>query len=201
VKHCIGAAPSLLVMVLLTACGDGDVSNGAPKRLGLTDKVPHAVSRACDMAASRSSLTVACPRIVPAGGDHAIQYAGRLVGRRGPAGSHSIHLISPALRRTGSDPENPGHWALEAARSASTLRKGLIPKDQIRPWRRSLELNGINATEYRMPPYPAGGVHGGHVVFVWRGDRAAYLLSVHDPRNRRRALAMASALVADTAGG
>jgi hypothetical protein len=82
---------------------------------------------------------VACPRIIPAGGDHGIQYAGRLGGRRGPADSYSIHLISPSLRRKRGDPENPGHWALEAARSVSTLRQALIGKDLIRDCRRLRE--------------------------------------------------------------
>jgi hypothetical protein len=67
------------------------------------------------------------------------------------------------------------------------------------PPRRSLELNAIEVSEYRMPPYPTGGVHGGHLVLLWEGDRGAYLISVHDPANRQRALAMAAALVADTA--
>lgn len=223
----------MLAMALLAACGESgegarqaspsisqvDLNPSALKRLRLTDTASSVVLRACETAANRSSLTVACPRVIPAGADHGIQYAGRLGGRRGPADSYSIHLISASLRRKGSDPENPGHWALEAAPSVSTLRKPLIRKDQVRdcrrlrergvstgpgscrPARHPLELNGIDVTEYRMPPYPTGGVHGGHLVFLWEGDRAAYLVSVHDPANRQRAVAMASALVADTASG
>lgn len=192
-------AVPLPLLAVLAACGEGEKPR-SPEPLRLTDTVSPVITRACETAAERSSLTVACPRIVPADRDHDIHDVGKLGGKRGPADSYSIHVISPSIRRGASDPENPGHWAIDAARSVSTLRKALMANVQVRPARRTLELNGVDVTEYTMPPYPAGGLHGGHVVLLWKGDRAAYLLSVHDPRNRRRALAMASALVADTAG-
>ncbi|MGI8873484.1 MAG: hypothetical protein ACR2KP_03990 [Egibacteraceae bacterium] len=49
-----------------------------------------------------------------------------------------------------------------------------------------------------MPGFPTGGVHGGHIVFVWRGRDADYLVSVHDPANRARGLAITDALVRAT---
>ncbi len=63
---------------------------------------------------------------------------------------------------------------------------------------RTVSIHGTHVAEYRMPGYPTGGVHGGHVLFMWHGDRAWYLVSVHDPTNRPRALAIAAALIADT---
>jgi hypothetical protein len=197
VKHWTATVPPLLAA--LAACGDSDVSPGASEPHRVTDTASPVVRRACETAAERSSLTVACPRIIPAGGHHGVQYVGRLGGKSGPADSYSIHLMSASLRHAGSDPENPGHWAVEAARSVSALRTALLRNVQIRPARRALRLNGIRLTEYTMAPYPAGGLHGGHLVLLWKGDRAAYLLSVHDPSNRRSALAMAAALIADTA--
>jgi hypothetical protein len=171
VKH--WTAIVLPLLALPAACGESDVSPGAREPLRLTDTVSPVVRRACETAAERSSLTVACPRVIPAGGDPTVQYVGRIGGKSGPADSYSIHLISASLRRPGSDRENPGHWAVEAARSVSALRKALLRTAQIRPARRALELNGVDLTEYTMPPYPAGGLHGGHLVHLWKGDRGA----------------------------
>ena len=38
----------------------------------------------------------------------------------------------------------------------------------------------------RAPPYPQGGIHGGHVVILWNQDGHGYLVSAHGVRMPQR---------------
>lgn len=184
---------------------------------GLTPERSPVIARACDRAALHTSLTVVCPPLTPRGGRHAIAYAGRLNGRTGPHDSYAIDVASSSLRRR-SDPSQPGHWGVGAARSIAVLRRSIFRPSQAHDCRfrrrRGLDtpagpcapvirhrgLMGIPVLVYRMPPFPTGGLHGGHLVYVWQGRAAAYYVSVHDPANRTRAEAITAAMVAETVG-
>jgi hypothetical protein len=207
----------VIAAVFSAGCGEGDENPSGEmlSRLGLTENPSAVIAEACDRAAARSSLSVACPRIVPVG-HHTIQYAGRGGGRTGPRNSYEAHLTSPSLRRSRSDPGEYAHWAFAAAKSLAGLRRGFaVPPYNLRACRRSgrasspdrceprvrhLELNDVPVSEYRMPPYPTGGVHGGHTVLAWRGTHASYLLSIHHPADPRIPRTMAAPLIEDTRG-
>lgn len=81
----------------------------------------------------------------------------------------------------------------------SRRHKGLnTPKGPCAPVENRITVADTPVTEYRMPGFPTGGVHGGHLVFMWQGREAAYLVSVHDRANRTRGLAITDGLVRAT---
>lgn len=177
---------------MLAACGD----KPSPRAVKTPEQETRdsVVKRACVRAQRRSRLNVVCPQVLPPGRTSGIQYASRVGGHTGPARSYSMHLTTTSLRRQ-SDRSQPGHWSVAGATDPNVLRSDLGPG---RPAPRRLTLAGAPVEEYVMPPYPRGGVHGGHVVFVWEGRGAAYLVSVHDPANRGQAVKIATDLVKRT---
>src|SRR4051794_37147393 len=44
---------------------------------------------------------------------------------------------------------------------------------------RHVRVGGAAGLALRAPPYPAGGVHGGHVLVVWNSGGRGYLVSLH----------------------
>jgi hypothetical protein len=71
------------------------------------------------------------------------------------------------LRLVGTEPLRPGESALEEAE-----RGGLRVL-------RAARVGGARALVLRNPPYPAGGIHGGHVSVVWNAGGAGYVVSGH----------------------
>lgn len=71
------------------------------------------------------------------------------------------------LRLVGSEPLRPGESALEEAE-----RVGLRVL-------RAARVGAAPALVLRNPPYPAGGIHGGHVSVVWNAGGAGYVVSGH----------------------
>ena len=55
---------------------------------------------------------------------------------------------------------------------------------QALPFRRidSATVHGNRAAVLREPPYPQGGIHGGHVVIVWNQGGHGYIVSAHGAR-------------------
>ena len=46
------------------------------------------------------------------------------------------------------------------------------------------------------PPYPSGGIHGNHVMFLWKGEGLTYVISLHGWEPFREAVATLRAIVA-----
>jgi hypothetical protein len=44
---------------------------------------------------------------------------------------------------------------------------------------RRTRVGSADAIVLRAPPYPAGGVHGGHLVLLWNADGRGQLVSLH----------------------
>jgi hypothetical protein len=66
----------------------------------------------------------------------------------------------------------------------------------------SARVDDARATVLREPPYPAGGLHGGHVVVLWNEGGHGYLISVHGERLSQRALvSIALAMARSTRAG
>lgn len=143
-----------------------------------------------------SAVRVRCPGVVPAGRTK----VGFVCPLRGCASkrrdSYGIDMASGDVF----------HWSVAAGpRHAVCLSLVNVPSatDPCRPrqargWTiESVRLGAATATLYRVPPYErGGGYHGGHVVVIWQDGPVARLVSLHGYENRRRALAIARAMVA-----
>jgi hypothetical protein len=213
----ISAVATVLVFVaalgLLATCGGSShgaahangPTTGAPvvaaatagdaaTRLGLTAELPLSISRTCRRLQRRldregTARQVICPPLVPTGPARAegSPLAGVRAGR--PGRSYIIDVHSPDLPASG---DSDGHW-LTAAGTRSGLRiAGLV--DLVTVPRTPVRLAGYPGAIERMPPYPHGGVNGGHVVVTFRAGALVYLVSLHGRGNTVRAVAMTRAL-------
>lgn len=139
---------------------------------------PTAITNACAQAASRAAFPVLCPARWPPPRGRAAPKA-RLFGRAsgvylinaengiGRRGGHVFHLLVGGQRRAF------GRWPAGVDPDLRiTTRKVTIPTGdggtfvQQLPARRiaTARVHGVRAAVLREPPYPQGGIHGGHVV-------------------------------------
>jgi hypothetical protein len=64
------------------------------------------------------------------------------------------------------------------------------------------DLGGRRARVLSEPPYPRGGIHGGHVVVAWNQDGHGYLVSLHAERMpRAEQVRLAVAMARSAAAG
>jgi hypothetical protein len=199
------------VSSLVAACGHDSDSDPRARAsdvrdLGLTRQAPVAYRRVCERQAREApSRARSCPPLVPAG-RLKVLYRGRSLGREGPAGGYSADFASPSLgrlrgRRVGT---NGGHWHYDAA-WAPAMREAVVrvverPADSSKPSacghrriaRTRMEVCRVVA--YRR----GGGLHGGHVAYIWSSAGVTYVISLHGYANEPRARAMMSALVSAT---
>ena len=163
---------------------------------------PTAVTNACAEAATSATFQVLCParwpsprgrgarkaRIFEKAPDVYLIDAANGFSRRG---GHIFHLLVGGQRRpfrhwpAGVDPR-----LRITTRKVSTPIQGGGEFVQQLPARRiaSARVHGAHADVLQEPPYPAGGLHGGHLVVLWNQDGHGYLASVHGERLSRRAL-------------
>jgi hypothetical protein len=208
------------VAVVLTAlslggCGGTDApettSEAALADLQLTTNPPAGLGEACAKVAPRTQLNVVCPPIAPTG-DFTVQFLAPDVGAKDRS-FYDVQVESASLHREG---QNPGHWSFGAATTLPAVERMLKVSpfnarlcrrynnqhanspEQCEPEVSDLDVDGTAVKQYLMPDYPIGGINGGHVAFVWQGADAAYILSVHDPANRDRALVMLDGLMKAT---
>ena len=166
----------------------------------MTRDIPPRLRRVCASAARKGTVAVRCPRLIPAGaGQSSVLLPRRSVVRpgaagddgrrrfRGPRDFYVIDAYSRSLR-----PER--HWLTAAGRARSLEERALSstrpPRvEHVRVAGREIELR-------RYPPYPEGGVNGGHVVAIARaGDQLTYV-SVHGHEHTDVAVAMLVDLLA-----
>ncbi len=177
-------------------------SSNKPGTAGRTPlfPTPTAITDTCAQAAVYAEFPVLCPARWPlprgapkarlferAPGVYLIDAANGFRRR----GGHVFHLLLGGQRQPfgrwpgGVDPD-----------LRVTTRKVTIPtRDggtfvQQLPARRiaRAHVHGAPAAVLREPPYPAGGLHGGHVVVLWNEGRRGYLVSVHGERLSQRSL-------------
>ena len=107
---------------------------------------------------------------------------------RGPRDFYVIDAYARSLR-----PDR--HW-LTAAGSARSLEERALRSSR-RPRAQRLQIADRAIELRRYPPYPDGGVNGGHVVAIARtGDHLTYV-SVHGHEHADVAIAMLIDLLAD----
>jgi hypothetical protein len=162
---------------------------------------PTAITNACARTATSVSFPVLCParwpsprgrggraRLFESASDVYLLDAANGFTRRG---GHVFHLLIGGQRRPF------GHWPAGVdPRLRVTTRKVTTPIQgggefvQQLPARRiaTARIHGGRAAILQEPPYPAGGLHGGHVVVLWNENGHGYLLSVHGERLSRSAL-------------
>ena len=194
-KVALAIAAAVLLGGVARCGGDGSERSSELARLRLTDQRPGVVETACRRAASMSTARVRCPSVVPSGRTK----VGFVCPMRGCASkrrdSYGIDLASGDVF----------HWSVAAGPPRTVCLSIVnVPRRtdpclprQARGWRIERgRLGAAPATLYRVPPYErGGGYHGGHVVVMWEDGRLARAVSLHGYGNRRRALAIARAMV------
>ncbi len=194
-----------LAGLAMSACADEqnvtDTPVPAVTTATMTRDIPPRLGRVCGSAARKGTVAVRCPRLIPAGtGSSSVLLPRRSVVRpgaagddgkrrfRGPRDFYVIEAYARSLR-----PER--HW-LTAAGSARSLEERALrssrpPRvEHIRIAARDIELR-------RYPPYPDGGVNGGHVVAIARVKDQLTYVSVHGHEHTDVAIAMLTDLLAD----
>ncbi len=172
-------------------------------KLGLTARLPPAYREVCaEQAAYAPADARACPPVVPDGRLRAIG-AAPFSKRAGHRGGYVADFQSPSLNELGGEPveTNGGHWHYEVSWAPRVER--LLAGSVRRPGdaRRAsecyhLQLAGKPVEACRVVPYEqGGGLHGGHIAYLWSHGRVTYVVSIHGYRNEARARAMTEALV------
>ena len=102
---------------------------------------------------------------------------------------------------------NGGHWGYAVTWTPAVrrlvVRAGIErPSAAAEPSRcRPVVLAGQPVRACRVVAHErGGGLHGGHIVYVWDRGRATFVVSVHGYANEPRARAMMLALVAQRLG-
>lgn len=138
-----------------------------------------------------------------------VMHAGPFSKSRVDRGRYLADLASSSLDELGDEhiQTNGGHWHYDVAWSPSARRRAV--RDLVeRPVNaseasacRHLRLDSERVEACRVVPYEqGGGLHGGHIAYVWTHGRASYVVSLHGYANEPRARAMMKALVAEVLG-
>ena len=180
------------------ACGDKPATTGSTS----LSRTPTAITNACTRAATYAAFPVLCPARWPsprgggapkarlferASGVYLIDAANGFQRQ----GGHVFHILVGGQRQpfgrwpTGVDP----NLRVTTRKVTIPIRGGGTFVQEL-PARRiaTARVHGARAAVLREPPYPAGGLHGGHVVVLWNEGGHGYLVSVHGERLSQRAL-------------
>lgn len=205
---------ALLVVSALAGCGAdrhpsppprADVSAGQARALGLTRALPRAYARVCRAQAAYAPPGArACPPLIPQAA-LAVTTAGPFSRQPRYRGGFTANLASRALNRLGGTDidTNGGHWGYAVTWTRAVRRlvvdAGILrPSAAAEPSRcRSLRLAAQPVQACRVVAYSrGGGLHGGHVAYIWDRGPTTYVVSVHGYANEPRVRAMTLALIA-----
>lgn len=136
-------------------------------------------------------------------------YAGPFSKHREERGGYTADFASPSLDELGDEhiETNGGHWHYDVSWSAAVRRLAVRTRVE-RPVNsaeasgcRRLRLDGERVEACRVVPYErGGGLHGGHIAYVWAHGRVSYVVSLHGHANEPRARAMTRAFIAEVLG-
>lgn len=156
--------------------------------------IPDPLVKRCERLGSRKAFRVLCPRSLPVApgkqarpGNHAferdrdpgsyfIEYQTGFSADPGDLVGHV--LVGGQARRFRL--EGPPYGASDTLGIADRRRFGQRPPRIVARSR----VNGRRGVVLAAAPYPAGGIHGGHVLVMWNEAGAGYLVSVHGPPGR-----------------
>jgi hypothetical protein len=202
--------------VALASCAGSDEPpgrTGAPSAspskasaLGLTRELPAAYRRVCAKQAERApSRAQMCPSLIPRGRLKVIN-AGAYSTMRKYRGGYFADFASPSVSELGDEhiETNGGHWHYDVSWSSAVRRVAVRvlverPPNSVEASAcRHVRLDSQRVEACRVVPYgQGGGLHGGHIAYVWTHRRTTYVVSLHGYANEPRARAMTLALIAE----
>jgi hypothetical protein len=149
-----------------------------------------------------------CPSLIPRGRVKVIN-AGAYSTMREYRGGYFADFASRSVSELGGEhiETNGGHWHYDVSWSPVVRRlavHGLVerpPNSSRASACRHLRLDSERVDACRVVPYEqGGGMHGGHIAYLWTHGQTAYVVSLHGYANEPRARAMTQALIADVLG-
>lgn len=205
----VGVRVAVLVAVLVIA-GCGSTVTPQPGRPSppTTRPAGDAFELACARAVKSVSIAVLCPAQLPLGGFKAPRDYGDapctyLVNLE-PRVLHTraggvFHLLFGATCRLWTLSTRDGRWPVDPGTvhadgdlrlvGATSLEPGDTEADRKRVGLRVLARVPIRSTTalvLRNPPYPVGGIHGGHVTVIWNEGGAGLVVTGHAVASRTR---------------
>lgn len=188
----------VLIGLALGACDEQQAATPptAPevKSAEMTRRIPARLSRVCASAARKGAVPVRCPRLIPEGtSSSSVLQPRRSVVRpgapgddgrrrfRGPRDYYVIEAYARSLK-----PER--HWLTGAGTARSLEERAL--RSSAAPRVERVRVAGQNLELRRYPPYPDGGINGGHVVALARDGTRIIYVSVHGCEHKDVAIAM-----------
>jgi hypothetical protein len=165
-------------------------------------QLPRTVLRSCERARAKATVPVRCPRLAPGGritgevllprrsrpgGPGAVGDAGVLRYRSSRA-IYVLTFMSSAL--------SDHHWMVAGGRTAEVTSQFLQPGGGgSLPPSQTVSYAGRTLSVARYPPYPAGGVNGGHVVVSVTQGAMTYVASVHGYAHQDLAIGLLSSML------
>jgi hypothetical protein len=190
----------LAAVVILVGCGTDERDRPEPPAASTRAAGTDFLQR-CAREAASATVAVLCPTRLPIGGferprNYGVAPCTYLLnleprGFRKRAGT-VFHLLFGATCRPWNLQTRGGRWSarLTAARAGEDLRliedasllAGQSEADRKRVALRVLRHARVGAAPalvLRNPPYPTGGIHGGHISVVWNANGAGYVVTGH----------------------
>ena len=192
----------------LTGCGAGERTAPKPAAPATTRAAGLAFERSCGREAGAVTIAVLCPTRLPLGGfesprdygdapcTYLLNLEPRGMLRRAGA---VFHLLVGGTCRPWSLRTRAGRWPADRAAvgggldlrlvGTTSLVPGQTEADRERVALRVLQrarVGSAPALVLRNPPYPVGGIHGGHVSVIWNAGGAGYVVSGHAVASRER---------------
>jgi hypothetical protein len=185
-----------LLFVFVIGCGSEHRRPAPNEPASHLPAAPRSIAAGCRHVAESSAFPVLCPvtwprhrgtgqpklRFLENAADAYLIDASNGFSRRG---ADVFHVLLGGQRR----PVGSGLTGIDPALRLTTRRVKVPMKGggefvQALPFRRigSTTVHGHRAAALREPPYPQGGIHGGHVVIVWNQEGHGYLVSAHGAR-------------------
>lgn len=167
--------------------------------LALTRDPPRAYRSMCArLAAYAPPAARVCPPLVPAG-PMKLEFAGPFSRERRYRGGFVADLSSHAIDTLAGRPiaTNGGHWHFDVSWTPAVRRLAVGRAIEQRGRCRRVRVAGARVEACRVIPYSqGGGLHGGHIAYVWTRGRTTYVVSLHGYANEPRAAAMMAAWIA-----
>jgi hypothetical protein len=167
---------------------------GELEAVGLEERRPAVVRKACARLARGTTWTVVCPPVVPAG-RIMVNFAGGVAGTsRDLSRGYMLSMNSSSIRRP--QDKDPGHWTV-ARGDAAAMREQLSAFGRSRPRsERRTSIAGRQVEVFRMPSFREfPGIYGGHVVLQWRDGTGVMQASVHGSHDDRLVWTLAEVLI------